>query len=242
MRNPLVHCITNYVVANFTANGLLAIGGSPVMAEAALEAEEMVSIADSLLINIGTVNARTKEAMILAGRKANELAIPVVLDPVGVGATTYRKQIVQELLETVDFDLIRCNAGELASIAGVHWQSKGVDSGQGEMDVEQVAKKVASQFNCFVIVTGSSDILTDGEQLLHITGGHEQMTQVTGTGCLLGAICSAALAVEGDRLSVLRDVLQDYKTVAEKAASSDLLGSFQMEVLNGLHEISRGDQ
>ena len=212
------------------------------MADEALEVEEMVSNASALLLNIGTINSRTKEAMLLAGRKANEKEIPVVLDPVGVGATTYRQQTVQELLQTVKFNLIRCNAGELASIAGVEWQAKGVDSGIGEINVEKVAKQVAQKFNCLVIVTGPSDILTNGEQTYSIDGGNELMTQVTGTGCLLSAVCCAALAVEGDPLTVLRDVLQDYKAVAERATTANLLGSFQVEVLNALHDISRGEQ
>lgn len=242
MTNPLIHCMTNYVVANFTANGLLAIGASPVMADESSEVEEMVSNASALLLNIGTINNRTRKAMILAGRKANSRQIPVVLDPVGVGATAYRKQTVQDLLVAVQVDLIRCNAGELATIAGVEWHAKGVDSGEGEIDIEQVAKQVASRYHCLVIVTGTSDILTDGKEVRSAAGGHLLMTQVTGTGCLLSAICTAALAVEGDKMTTLHDVLKDYKVVAERAASANLLGSFQIEVINGLHDISRGDQ
>lgn len=242
MTNPLVHCMTNYVVANFTANGLLAIGASPVMADEESEVEEMVSIASALLLNIGTINSRTRKAMLLAGLKANNRQIPVVLDPVGVGATTYRKQVVQDLLKEVKVDLIRCNAGELATIAGVEWQTKGVDSGEGKIDIEQVAKQVASQYHCLVIVTGPSDLLTDGEEVRSVAGGHLLMTQVTGTGCLLSAICTAALAVEGDKMPILHDVLKDYKVVAERASSANLLGSFQVEVINGLHDISRGEQ
>lgn len=242
MTNPLIHCMTNYVVANFTANGLLAIGASPVMADESSEVEEMASNASALLLNIGTINNRTRKAMILAGRKANSRQIPVVLDPVGVGATAYRKQTVQDLLVAVQVDLIRCNAGELATIAGVEWHAKGVDSGEGEIDIEQVAKQVASRYHCLVIVTGTSDILTDGEEVRSATGGHLLMTQVTGTGCLLSAICTAALAVEGDKMTILHDVLKDYKVVAERATSANLLGSFQIEVINGLHDISRGDQ
>ena len=194
LKSPLVHCITNYVVANFTANGLLAIGASPVMADEASEVEEMVSIANALLINLGTVNTRTKESMFLAGKKANALNIPVVLDPVGVGATTFRLQLARDILETVDISLIRCNIGELAAIAGVDWKAKGVDGGSGEMNLETVAVDVAKKHNCLVIVTGKSDLLTDGNKIIRITGGHKRMTEVTGTGCLLSAICSAALA------------------------------------------------
>ena len=194
LKSPLVHCITNYVVANFTANGLLAIGASPVMADEASEVEEMVSIANALLINLGTVNTRTKESMFLAGKKANALNIPVVLDPVGVGATTFQLQLARDILEVVDISLIRCNIGELAAIAGVDWQAKGVDGGSGEMNLETVAVDVAKKHNCLVIVTGKSDLLTDGNKIIRITGGHKRMTEVTGTGCLLSAICSAALA------------------------------------------------
>jgi len=239
-KKPLVHCMTNYVVANFTANGLLAIGASPVMADEVTEVEEMVAISNALLINIGTINTRTKEAMLIAGKKANELGIPVVLDPVGVGATSFRRQVIKELLENVRFNLLRCNAGELATISGVSWQAKGVDSGEGEMDVAVVAKHVAGKWNCIVVVTGASDYITDGENEFWITGGHERMTEVTGTGCLLSAICAAVLALKGEALLNLRDVLQVYKKVSEKAAQSPFIGSFQIEVLNSLHQLSRG--
>ena len=238
---PLVHCMTNYVVANFTANGLLAIGASPIMADEISEVEEMVAISNALLINIGTINTRTKEAMLIAGKKANERGTPVVLDPVGVGATTFRQQVVKELLENVRFDLLRCNAGELATIAGVSWQAKGVDSGEGEMDIAVVAKHVAEKWNCIVVVTGAFDYITDGDNEFWVAGGHERMTEVTGTGCLLSAICAAVLTLEGESLLDLRDVLQEYKKVAELAAQSPLLGSFQIEVLNSLHQLSRGE-
>lgn len=239
-KRPLIHCITNYVVANFTANGLLAIGASPVMADEIAEVEDMVSVANSLLINIGTMNVRTKEAMIIAGRKANEVGIPVVLDPVGVGATAFRLETVKGLLRDIKFDLIRCNAGELAAIAGVNWDSKGVDSGEGKMDIEQTAKAVAKQYNCFVIVTGEVDIVTSGDSIDYISGGHELMTKMTGTGCLLSAICTAALAVERNKLAFLSDVLKDYKKVAEMACQKEWLGTVQQEVLNQLQRIAGG--
>lgn len=123
-QQPLIHCITNYVVANFQANGLLALGASPVMADDSHEVEEMVAIAEALLINIGTLNDRTKEAMLLAGKKANTLGIPVILDPVGAGATVYRKETVHQLLTDIQFAVIRCNKGELAALVNVEWQQK----------------------------------------------------------------------------------------------------------------------
>ncbi|MEO4054734.1 hydroxyethylthiazole kinase [Solibacillus sp. CAU 1738] len=242
LRQPLVHCITNYVVANFTANGLLAIGASPVMADEIAEVEEMVSIADSLLINIGTLNTRTLESMLVVGKKANERNIPVVLDPVGVGATSFRKASVQQLLEQVKFTTIRCNVGELAAIAGVQWQARGVDSGEGELDTVTVAKEVARKWGAIVVVTGETDILTNGTNVELITGGDERMTKITGSGCLLSAICSAALAVEGNNLQLLKEILQQYKQIAIDACEAAYMGSFQMKVIDGLEQYARGGQ
>ena len=237
MKKPLVHCITNYVVANFTANGLLAIGASPVMADDKDEVAEMVAMADALLINIGTINTWTFEAMLIAGKKANELNVPIVLDPVGVGATVFRKKIVQQLLEQIHFDAIRCNVGELAAIAGVQWQSKGVDSGEGDMDTVEVAKQVAKKWNTIVIVTGETDVVTNGHVVEQITGGDARITQITGSGCLLSAICSAALSVEGDKIANLQQMLQQYKQIAVEAGSeAQYMGSVQVNVLNGLEK------
>ncbi|MEG0449599.1 MAG: hydroxyethylthiazole kinase [Lysinibacillus sp.] len=237
--NPLIHCITNYVVANFKANGLLAIGASPVMADEVNEVEEMVTLASALVLNIGTLNNRTKKAMLLAGKKANALCIPVVLDPVGVGATAYRKEAILAILNEVKVDVIRCNIGELAAIANVDWQQKGVDSGRGEISLSAEAKKIALRYKCTVIVTGEQDLITDGEQLNWIKGGNEKMTEITGTGCLLSAICAAAY-VSGDApFTQLIDVLKSYKKIAENAiTSSNAIGDFQIAVLNELHHLS----
>lgn len=242
LRQPLVHCVTNYVVANYTANGLLAIGASPVMADEIAEVEEMVSIADALLVNIGTLNTRTLESMLVVGKKANERNIPVVLDPVGVGATSFRKAAVRQLLEEVKFTVIRCNEGELATIAGVQWQARGVDSGEGELDTVTVAKEVAQKWNTMVVVTGETDVLTDGTIVELITGGDERMTKITGSGCLLSAICSAALAVESNRIDILKQVLQQYKQIAIDAREAEYIGSFQVKVMDGLERYSRGEQ
>lgn len=242
-QNPLIHCITNYVVANFQANGLLAIGASPVMADDSHEVEEMVAIASGLLINIGTLNERMKESMLLAGKKANALGIPVILDPVAAGATTYRKQTVQQLLEEINFAAIRCNIGELAAIANVEWQQKGVDSGSGSISLEVEAQKVAQLYNCIVIVTGEKDFITDGEHQQWVTGGNLQMTEVTGTGCLLSAICCASYVVGNKPFDQLIETLSLYKKVAEQAASSTpYIGDFQIAVLNELHRLSKGGE
>lgn len=235
-RKPLIHCITNYVVANFTANGLLAIGASPVMADAEAEVVEMARQADALLLNIGTLNERTVRAMQLAGKSANMYHVPVVLDPVGAGATTYRTQTVKALLAQIRVQLIRCNVGELAAIAGIDWRSKGVDSGEGTMDVIETAQQVAKRYECFVIVTGETDVMTDGDSVETISGGHINMTRITGSGCLLSAICAAVLASSTTPFDDLVAVLAEYKRIGERAVQP--LGTFQIELLNQLAQFA----
>lgn len=235
---PLVHCMTNYVVANFTANGLLAIGASPVMADEVEEVADMVSIAGALLLNIGTVNTRTAKAMLVAGKKANESGVPVLLDPVGVGATPYRKSVVMEILHQVKIDVLRCNEGELASIYGVSWDSRGVDSGQGDMDTIEAAKEVARKYQCIVVVTGEVDLITDGQGVTNVHGGNILATRVTGTGCLLSAICAAVLAASKQPMLELATTLKQYKQASEQ--SGEELGAFQINFINALQKMAEG--
>lgn len=239
-KKPIVHCITNYVVANFTANGLLAVGASPVMADEGEEVASMVSIADALLLNIGTVNTRTAEAMLVAGKKANEIGVPIVLDPVGVGSTPYRKRVVTLLLEQIKIDVIRCNEGELASIHGVTWASRGVDSGSGDIDTILVASEVAITYQCIVVVTGETDLITDGHDLIEVSGGNLFATRVTGTGCLLSAICSAVLASSKQPLEDLASTLKQYKEASEQ--SGEELGIFPIHFINALQRMAEGKQ
>ena len=168
---PLVHCISNIVVANFKANGLLAIGASPVMADAPEEVAQMVAIAGALSINMGTLNSESVKSMLAAGRAANALNKSVVFDPVGAGATEFRRHTVRELMREVKHSVLRCNVGELAAVAEVPWQQKGVDSGEGDLAIVEVAKQVAKQYHTVVAVTGETDIVTDGERVAEISGG-----------------------------------------------------------------------
>ena len=238
---PLVHCISNIVVANFKANGLLAIGASPVMADAPEEVAQMLKIANALSINIGTLNAQSTQAMLLACKAANELNVPVVFDPVGAGATEFRRQVVKDILSQVKLTVLRCNVGELASIAGVAWQQKGVDAGEGDVSVAQLAQSVAKQYQTVVAVTAEVDVVTDGERVIEVTGGSHLTPQVTGTGCLLSAVVAAALpSAADDVLGATVAVLQDYKKVAEQAhaQSQGRIGDFQVAFLNALQQIS----
>ena len=237
---PLVHCITNYVVTNFTANGLLTVGASPVMADAIEEVAEMASKADALCLNIGTLNERTIQSMLAAGQSAHEHGIPIVLDPVGAGSTSFRTQITLTLLQQLQVSLIRCNIGELAAIAGVNWQAKGVDSGSGELDVVQTAQMIANTYNCFVVVTGAEDVLTDGQTVEVITGGHEKITKVTGSGCLLSALCAAMLASSSEPLLDLKNLLREYKQIGSSAFAQ--MGTFHENFFNYLEQFAEGRQ
>lgn len=238
-QQPLVHCITNIVVANFQANGLLALGASPVMADAVEEAAEIAAIASCTVLNIGTLKQNTVEAMLLAGKSANQHNTPVILDPVGAGATAFRKKSVLQILGEVDVALIRCNAGELAAIAGVEWQSKGVDAGKGNADLTALAKEVATAYSCIVAVTGPWDIVTDGSNTICITGGHPLMSRITGTGCLLSAVAGAFLAVAHNKqFDAVITALAFYKKAGEKAAEqASGPGDFQVQFLNALYTL-----
>jgi len=239
-KKPLVHCITNYVVANMTANGLLAIGASPVMADAFEEVEEMTSKSDALLLNIGTLNEKTIASMKVAGKSANVHRVPIVLDPVGAGATLLRSRTTLSLLKLLKVSLIRCNVGELAAIAGVNWSAKGVDSGSGELDVVQTAKIVAHDYNCMVIVTGEMDVLTNGYEVELITGGHEKITKVTGSGCLLSAFCAALLASSTEPFTDLANLLREYKQISE--LSNDAIGTFHQNLFNHFERLAEGSR
>lgn len=235
---PLIHCIANSVVANFQANGLLALGASPIMADSAEEVSEVSAISNAVVLNIGTLNPNTVEAMMLAGKSASKRNIPVVLDPVGVGATTFRKQSVQKILQEIDITLIRCNAGEIAAIAGVEWHAKGVDAGEGDADIERIAKEVAIEFDCLVAVSGEIDLVTDGKETVFIKGGHPIMTKITGTGCLLSSVVGAFLAINGENsLDAAATALRFYKDAGKRAASLAVgPGDFSVQFLNALHE------
>src|SRR5699024_9398566 len=158
---PLIHHLTNQVVMNFTANGLLAFGGAPIMAKEHKEVAEMASIADGVLINIGTMVESELEAMVIAGKKANERSIPVTLDPVGIAATSFRQTSVERLLTEVSFTAIKGNAGEMAHLVNVAWTTRGVDSVDGTVEqLEEIAVNIANKYQTIAIITGEVDIIS----------------------------------------------------------------------------------
>lgn len=241
--NPLVHNITNVVVTNFTANGLLALGASPVMAYAKEEVADMARIAGALVLNMGTLNAAEVEAMIIAGKAANEAGVPVIFDPVGAGATPYRTEAARRITKEIKISVLRGNAAEIANVMGESWAIKGVDAGEGAGDTVALAKTAAEKLGITVAITGKEDVVADGQTVYIIQNGHPILTKVTGTGCLLTSVIGAFAAVEKDMAMAAASALVSYGVVAEMAVhqSGEKPGSFQIELLNALAQVSAKD-
>ncbi|WP_373894936.1 hydroxyethylthiazole kinase [Virgibacillus natechei] len=218
--SPLIHHLTNQVVMNFTANGLLSFGGAPVMAKAEEEAAEMASAADGVLLNIGTLTSDDISAMILAGNAANEKGIPVVLDPVGVAATSFRQSAVKRILEEVKPTVIKGNAGEMAQLVQIPWETRGVES-VGEGDVEKIASKVSAVYETTAIVTGEADIICTGNDVISSETGDPLLEKITGAGCLLGSILTACLTTDERIEEQVLTAVDFYGLAAEFAASHE---------------------
>src|SRR5918912_4379362 len=198
-RKPLVHQITNYVVMNETANATLAVGALPVMAHAREEVEEMVALAGALVLNIGTLSPHWFEAMLLAGRAASERGVPVVLDPVGAGATRYRTETARRILDEVRVTVVRGNPGEVANLVGRAAEVRGVESmRRGD---EELARAAAQELGVVASVTGPVDHVSDGERVVAVANGHELLATVSGTGCISSAVTGCFVAVAEDPFS-----------------------------------------
>lgn len=194
-KKPLVHNITNYVTVNDCANMILATGASPIMADDINEVEEITSICQSLVINIGTLNERTVKSMIKAGIKANELDHPVILDPVGIGASNLRTETVQQLMKKVSFSVIRGNISEIKAVYDNSATTKGVDADESDLisldnmdSAIDMAKRLSLKTSAVVVITGVIDIVTDGNMTYIIKNGNPMMSNITGTGCMLTAL------------------------------------------------------
>jgi hydroxyethylthiazole kinase len=196
-RRPLVHQITNYVVMNETANATLALGALPVMAHAREEVAEMARLAGALVLNIGTLSPHWVEAMLIAGRAANDAGVPVVLDPVGAGATAYRTDTAKRILDEVEVAVLRGNAGEVATLVGVEAEVRGVESITAADDAAAIARAAGSALGLVASVTGPVDHVSDGERSAAIANGHPLLARVTGTGCMSSAVTGCFLAVAG---------------------------------------------
>jgi hydroxyethylthiazole kinase len=218
-RKPLVHQITNYVVMNETANATLALGALPVMAHAREEVAEMVSYAGALVLNIGTLSPDWVDAMLDAGHAANARGIPIVLDPVGAGATAYRTETAKRLLDELDVAVLRGNAGEVATLVGVAAEVRGVESIDAGDDAAELAREAGRTLRVVASVTGPVDHVSDGERSVAIANGHPLLASITGTGCMSSALTGCFLAVNRDRpLEAAAEALVAFGVAGEQAA------------------------
>ena len=249
-KKPLVHHITNLVTASECANITLVAGGLPIMAHAPEEVAEMVAHAGALVLNIGTLSPVQVEAMLLAGHGANQLGLPIILDPVGAGATTLRSQSAKELLSQLKIAIIKGNAAEIAILAGGVAEIKGVESIAVAGDVAELATALARATDTVVAVTGPVDIVTDGVRLVEVANGHPLMGTVVGTGCMSASLCGCFAAVEPDRLQAACAALAVFGVAAElaarkagtpaafKAALFDELYSLDANTVNEMQKVS----
>lgn len=243
--HPLTICLTNQVVKNFTANGLLSLGASPAMSEYQADLEDFLPKANGLLVNIGTLNDRSWQLYKDALDIAEKYDIPTVLDPVAAGAGKFRQQVALDLIEHHRISLLRGNAGEIAALIGERVASKGVDSAQVD-DVGKLALRANQILQLPIVITGETDAIAVNEKVLLLHNGSSLMPLVTGTGCLLGAVLAAfiGLAKEKDLLACLEEALSAYNIageLAEKKLNEPLPGSFQIAFLDALHQVTNTD-
>jgi len=218
-KHPLVHHITNYVTVNDCANITICAGGAPVMADAPEEVEEMAAVAGALVLNIGTLNASQVESMILAGGMANDRKIPVILDPVGAGATRFRTMTAERLLDELKIAILKGNAGEIGVLAGAGGKVRGVDSQGLTGDVAGIAKDYAKSAKLVVTVSGPTDIVTDGKRVILVENGHPMMGSISGTGCMAASVTGTFAAVTDDMVAASAAAFAAFGIAGERAAA-----------------------
>ena len=237
-QSPLVHNITNYVVMNNSANALLAIGASPVMAHWVSEMEEMTAIAGALVLNIGTLDDKWIDGMLIAGKAAMRRGTPIVLDPVGVGATSQRTEAAMKIIEQCCPTIIRGNASEIMALVDASVKSKGVDSSASSDDALESAKRLAVDTGAVIVISGATDYITNGTDVYTVEGGNPIMTTVTGMGCTSTAIVGAFAAVVEDPMIAATAAMAVMSLAGERAAEySRGNGSMQVNFLDELYNL-----
>jgi hydroxyethylthiazole kinase len=239
---PLIHNITNYVVMNTTANALLALGASPVMAHALAEVEDMTEIASALVINIGTLSDAWIEAMDKAAKKAKERQIPIVLDPVGAGATSYRTHTAMNLIMAYSPSIIRGNASEIIGLLESKGNTKGVDSTDDPHLALLAARVLTEQFDTVVCISGEIDYIVSAQTKISIKNGHAMMPSVTGLGCTASALCGAFAAVNPDKVAATAHAMAVMGIAGEMAAQgAEGPGTLQLKFIDSLYSMDLED-
>lgn len=236
-KRPLVHHITNYVTVNDCANVTLCAGGSPVMTDAEEDLPEMVRLASAVVLNIGTLNERTVDMMMAAGQYANRLNRPVILDPVGVGATRYRTETVEWFLEEITVDVIKGNAGEIAVLADMGGEVRGVDS--GSKPSARAVRTLAENTEAIVASTGEIDFVSDGSTTYQLMNGHPMMDNVSGTGCMLSSVVGCYTGANGVSIDSVASALSVFSIAGEIAAERSAgPGTFKMNLMDTLYSLN----
>jgi len=238
-KSPLIHNITNYVVMNNTANALLAVGASPVMAHAMDEVADMVNIASALVLNMGTLSEKWVDAMLVAGKAASIKGIPVIFDPVGVGATPYRNEVAARIVEICKPTIIRGNGSEIMALANEKASTKGVDSTASSSSALDAAKRLATETGAVVAISGEDDFITDGTTVHIVKNGSKLMSKVTGMGCTATAIVGAFAAVNENALVAATNGMALMGVAGEIAsAKADGPGTMQLYFLDALFNLT----
>ncbi len=238
---PLVHHITNYVTVNDCANICICAGGAPVMTDAAEDVPAMAALASAVVLNIGTLNERTVASMALAGRAANQAGAPVVLDPVGVGATAYRTAAAERLLREVKIAVIKGNAGEISVLAGLGGKVRGVDSVDAG-DPADAARKLAQRTGAVVAATGPTDYVSDGRQTLTLHNGCGLLEKVSGTGCMVASVVGCYVGACGASAETVAAAISVFNIAAEMAAAeADGPGTFRPRLMDAMDALTAAE-
>lgn len=243
-KNPIVFNVSNFVTVQDVANGINAIGASPIMSEEVAEADEMVGLAGAVCLNLGAVTATQVTQIRAVGQSANRQKRPLVIDPVAVGAVKYRMQMATGLLADFRPDVIRGNAGEIAALAGVDWQAKGIDAGEGTGDIEAIAKACAQKLACVVILSGPTDVITDGTRAVKVMNGTPLFQVHVGSGDMLSSIVAAFCAVTDDYFEAAQTACLVFAATGQlvSEATPDLgAGTFIMKFLDALQTTTVAD-
>lgn len=238
-KHPLIHNITNYVAMNFVANCLLAIGTSPIMARASEEVEEISANCDALALNLGILEKESIKAMKIAGMAAKQKNIPIVLDVVGVGATAFRMQAATEIISSCHPTVIKGNASEIKSLYALQIDEVGIDSSIESTEIMEQAKLLAEKLSCIIVVTGSTDIITNGITTEYVSLGHPMMRKVTAMGCASTGIIAAFLSISSNPFSACVHAMQAMGMAGERASAiSKGNGSMMINFLDELCNLS----
>lgn len=244
-RQPIIHHITNYISINDCANVTLAAGASPIMANDPGEVEEVTAQSAALVLNLGTPNTRMLESMLLAGKKANEMGIPVILDPVGVGLTQVRTRTVEQIVLCVRLTAVRGNLAEIQRMTGVYAAMRGIDSLVPVDNADDIVRQAAQQMGCMVAATGPDDFITDGSSVCRISNGDAMLTRITGSGCMTTSLVASCCAAMGaSPIAVAAGVM--LMGIAGEMACAAMLpgegaGSFRIRLMDAVSNMTAED-